>query len=415
MTALTQNPQIIDTTTVDGNFVGIHVLTPVVGVNLNANQDGTPKQIRVGNANRLRISSQAKKRAMREWTHNFIKAEDQAVRTREIPGAAARLLADTRGVEFDDALNTVAALVLGAGKFTIDAAHADRTKELAFTPRSAVAALAALANEHWDEDSIATARAAIGAHRAKAEADLAQTPAGKKPKGAAKDNLDPVKLPAAIKQQVVFAFAPGASSEIALNGRMLTALPETGTIEAAGAVAHAYSVDPVVLTADEWTAKDDWQDDGFDEKRGAAMLDTRVLSSGTLYQYAALDRRLLRANLTQHSGAHGQALEDLVADAERLFVSSVAWAMPTAKKNSTGSKTPPILVVATIGDTAPLTLPVFDSAITEDIGTTASHRIADYLRRMDRFTPINGGTVLWLPALGDAAAPQFPESLTVES
>lgn len=413
MSTISQNPQIIDTTAAAGNFVGVHVLTPVVGVNLNANQDGTPKQIRVGDANRLRISSQAKKRAMREWTHQFIKAEDQAVRTREIPGAAARRVAEALQAEFTGALDAVAALILSVGKFTIDAAHADRTKELAFVPRSCVDQVAEIAIRNWGETELIEARARIAEHRGAAEAAAAAAPKGRKAKTSAKDNLEAVTLSAAIKQQVLFAFAPGASAEIALNGRMLTALPETGAVEAAGAVAHAYSVDPVVLTADEWTAKDDWQDDGFDEQLGAAMLDTRVLSSGTLYQYAALDRRLLRSNLAQHSGAEGEELDELCADAERLFVSSVAWAMPAAKKTSTGSKTPPVLVVATTTDTAPLTLPVFAEAITDDVSATAAARIANYLRRMDRFNPISGGTVLWMPPT-DAEAPQFPDALTIQ-
>lgn len=410
-TATTSDPAVtaLDTTTTPGQFVGMYVLRPVVGVNLNAGMDGAPKQITVGNARRLRVSSQALKRAMREWTHQLINRDEQAVRTRKLPGAVAEHLADARGIDYQEALAAVAALILGAGKFTIRAQTPHLTQEIVFTPRNAVTALSQLAADHWDE--LAPAAQDVGRQIGEAAEFMAKN--GKK-KGE-KTQLSVDKLPNGLKKQTVAAFAPGASTEIALNGRMLTALPDTGAIEAAMSVAHAYSVDPVTLTVDEWTAKDDWQDGGFeDDSAGASMLDTRTLSSGTLFQWAALDRHQLRANLAATSGLAGDDLDEAAKQAEQLFVASAAWAVPGASGHTTGSQVAPAFAVATVGDTPPLTPPVFEEAITENIPRTAADRLGQYLSGMQRLRPINGGAALWAPGL-PSQPPALPEGVSVES
>jgi CRISPR system Cascade subunit CasC len=406
---------LIDTTTVAGKFVGIHVLRPVIAVNLNANQDGTPKTLTLNDSTRLRVSSQARKRAMRQWTHTFINNDEQAARTRNLPARAAEILEATHSVDYNDALNTVDALILGCGKFSITPRTPERTEEIAFVPRRTAALLAQIADRHYDD--LAPLAAILADDRAAADAEA--TPA--KGRGRVKKSekkyltLGDNTLPAIIRKQVVDAFAPGANSEIALNGRMLTALPADGAIEAAGSVAHSYSVDPVAWTRDEWTATDDWQDGQYDssDTTGAAMLDTRTLASGTLYEWAALDRNQLRINLADTSGLTGDALDEAVRSAEQMYVSSAAWAVPTASSHTTGSIAPPTLVIAAVTDTPPLTPPVFTDAVIDNVPTTAAHRLADYLTLTHRRRPINGGTVIWLPPT-PTPAPTFPTTLTIE-
>lgn len=410
MNDISLDPQVIDTTGIEGQFVGVNVLRTVIGVNLNAGMNGTPKQITVGNARRLRVSSQSLKRAMREWTHQYISADEQAVRTRKIPSAIASQLAQHHGRDYQDALGVADALLLGCGKFSIVAGTPDRTEEIAFIPTSTVETLARIADAHWDD---LDEQAEPGREKV---AEAAAAPAtGKKPKGAAKNDtkLASTALPSDVKKQVVSAFAPGASIEIALNGRMLTALPATGAIEAATSVAHAYSVDPLILTTDEWSAKDDWQDDGFDDPTsGAAMMDKRYLSSGTLFQWAALDRHQLRANLAATSGLTGSDLDEAARTAERLFVSSAAWAVPGAAAHSTGSQAAPGLVAATVADTPPLTPPVFTDAITDNVLVEAATRLGAYLTSMEQFRPVTGGRILWNPDNPTANLPTFPDTMT---
>ena len=407
--------QAFDTTDVPGKFVGVYVLRPVVGVNLNAGMDGVPKQITVGNARRLRVSSQSLKRAMREWTHTFIAEDEQAVRTKKLPHAVAQALTELRDVDYQDALTVADVLFLGAGKFKILADKPARTQESVFAPRQTVTALAQIAHEHWDS-LFGDHAPEIADQIAKAAKSAAEQGGRKKrtPKSA-QVKLTPVTLPADLRKQVVAAFAPGASTEIALNGRMLTALPTTGAIEAATSVAHAYSVDPVTLTHDDYVLKDDWQDGGFEEDHpGAGYLDTRTLASGTLFQWAALDRTQLRTNLAATSGLSGETLEEAARHAERLFVAGAAWAVPGAAAHTTGSQTAPAFVVSTASDTPPLTPPVFEEAITENVTTTAGERLGKYLTGMQRFRPVNGGKAFWGPGT-PSQPPVLPDGVSVES
>lgn len=411
------DPRIIDTTNIPGQFVGIYTLRTFTGVLLNAGMDGKPKQITVGGARRLRISSQSLKRAMREWTHQGIADAEQAVRTTRLPEAVARRVVDATGRDYADTLAVVDALFLGAGKFTINAQTPGRTQEGVFAPVQTVSLLADITRGHWEtlEPLAEPIRAALQQVAAETPDDSSAKPAAKRrgPARKAVTALPATVLPVALKKQVAAAFAPGASAEIALNGRMLTALPSTGAVEAASSVAHAFSVDPITLTTDDWTTKDEWQDGGFDDSSGtgASMLDTRTLSSGTIFQWAALDRRQLRINLADTSALEGDALEEAAQNAERLFVSSAAWAVPSAASHTTGSAVAPELAVATVGDQQPLMPPVYTSPIVEDVLVTAAARLGSYLKRAQAFSPINGGRILWMPG-EDVALPEFPDVLT---
>lgn len=412
--ALDTNPEIIDTTATEGRFVGIHVLRPVVGVNLNANQDGTPKTLSLGGATRMRISSQAKKRAVRDWILSLTEKQEQAVRTNRVPGAAAETLAESANTDFEDALNAIIALISskgsGAVTFTIEAQRPTRTREGVFAPYSTPAALAKIAQDNWED--LSEARSAVERSRAEG-AEKVEAATTQKAK---KDILltITVALPNALRKEVRAAFSPGANKEIALSGRMLTALPN-GDVDGAISVAHSYTVDPMQTIRDQYTWKDDWQDGGFDESTsGAGHLGETILGSGTFYEWAALDRAQLRANLQTHSGLEGDALNEAVADAERLFVSAFAAATPSAHSRNTGSQAPFAVAVATVSDRPPLTLPIFERPISDDTSYTAATRIADYLVRSQRRHPVNGGTVIWDASL-PVEVPEFPAAITVEA
>lgn len=412
--ALDTNPEIIDTTTVEGRFVGVHVLRPVVGVNLNANQDGTPKTLSLGGATRMRVSSQAKKRAVRDWILTLTEKQEQAVRTNRIPGAAAEALAQSADVDFEDALNTIIALLSskgsGAVSFTIEAQRPTRTREGVFVPYTTPSLLAKIAQDNWDD--LANARTEVANARTEGAEKIEAATSQK----AKKDIIlaITVTLPATLRNEVRAAFSPGANKEIALSGRMLTALPD-GDVDGAISVAHSYTVDPMQTIRDEYTWKDDWQDGGFDESTsGAGHLGETILGSGTFYEWAALDRDQLRANLKAHSGLEGDTLNEAVTDAERLFVSAFASATPSAHSRNTGSQAPFALTVAAVSDRPPLTLPVFENPIVDDVSYTAATRIADYLVRSQRRHPINGGIAIWDASL-PAEVPEFPATIAVEA
>lgn len=408
---LDNDPQIIDTTTADGTFVHVHVLRPVVGVNLNAGEDGAPKQMLIGNTNRLRVSAQAQKRAMRTWTHHFLAEVDTAARTRHTPALVADELV-ARGRDKDEAINTVAGVLASVGDgFTISAGTVGRTDEIVFLPRTAVPALADLIDAEWD--TMDDTRATVSGLRD----TVAPPEPGAKKARAKKDEkvtIPKQSLPAAFKSKVEAAFAGGTNLELALYGRMLTALPGSGAVDAAGSVAHSYSVDPVALLSDTWSVKDDWQDGGvFGAAHYATGKDARVLASGTMYQWSALDRTQLRANLAPAFGDDQAGLDQACKDAERLFVSAAVWAIPSAAAHSTGSQTPPTFAVAAVTDRAPVTANCFTTAVTaDDVPSEAATRLGQYLTSTNRFFPSNGGTAVWLPQTG-APAPALPDTITV--
>lgn len=405
MTVLSDTPLAIDTTAHPGRFVVVHVLRTVTGVNLNAGRDGSPKTLTVGDSTRLRVSSQAIKRAMRTWMTQHTTDAQSSVRTRRIPGAAAEIITTAHpDRETADVLDHVDALLTGAG-FTVNAAAPDRTAEITFAAATTPDKIAHLTLEHWDE--LADAANANAAARTALDPTNTKNARTKTDKEAGR--LPTPTLPAAIKSAVHAAYAPGASLEIALAGRMLTAVPGAD-VDAAMSVAHAYSVDPIKPTNDFFSAVDDWQDGGFEDAEVGAMIGETVLASGTLYQWAVLDRTQLRQTLS--AALDGDDLDEAVADGERLFVTAMAWALPTGHSHSTAANPAPELVVAAATDQLPLSAPVFEEAILDGpVGRTASHRLAAWLLRQQRHHPLTGGTVLW----GDLAeAPDFPEALTVE-
>lgn len=404
-----------DTTSVadiDGRFVAVHVLRPAVGVNLNSGLDGTPKTARVGGNTYMRVSSQAKKRAVREWMHTQISAEEQAVRTRRIPAAVADALTQLAGIDYDQALNTAIALLLAhpksAGlKFTINAGRPEMTEEGVFSHRSTPEMLAQIASAHLDD--LAEAAQAVDAFRVEdAKAKASKTRKGKH--GAKIEGLP--QLPKELGEQVKRAFSPGASAEIALSGRMLTAVP-AGRIDGAVSVAHAITVDPMKVIADEWTWKDDWQA-GTDDEPGAGGLNTLTLGSGVFYEWAVIDRAQLRANLAPAYGDDTDALDQACADAERMFVHGFAVAVPHAHSRATGANLAPSVVVTTVTDVPPTIVPFHYTPIVDDVVLTAAGRIAEVLKRSERRTPILGGLVEWGADVPADAVPAFPEALSVE-
>lgn len=415
MNSISTDPRLIDTTSIPGRFVTIHTLRPVTGVNLNAGDDGAPKQMLIGDTNRLRVSSQARKRAMRVFTHDFINTDEQAGRTRTLPHLIATALHEQYSHDLDDAISAAAACLasVGATGFTITADTIQRTDETAFVPASAAPEAARIIHENWDD--LADVRHTISVIRD--EAAKANAQEGEKKKGRAA-KADKVRIPSQpiakkIKDALEAALAPGANLEIALNGRMLTALPKTGAVYAASSVAHSYSVDPITLLSDTWSVKDDWQDgDVFGAAHYATGRDARVLATGNLYEWACLDRDQLRTNLAAAYGDNTARLDAACADAERMFVTSACWAVPQSAQHTTGSMSAPVFALAQAMDAQPLTATTFQVPVTgDDVSTEAANRLCAYLSSAQRFAPTNGGVALWLPLAGQDA-PTLPAGAT---
>jgi CRISPR system Cascade subunit CasC len=265
-------------------FIQLHALTVYAPSNLNRDDTGRPKTAKFGGAERLRISSQALKRAIRKST-NFKERlsgnlGDRTLRLGEVIFAHLR----DKGIE-DGKAKEITRLVAGAfGKIDDTSDKKIYIKQLAFvSPEEKAAAL-----------SLAYQIASEGGNGQ----DLAK--------------LAPQMLRRA-----------DTAADIAMFGRMLADNPDYNR-EAAVQVAHAITTHKVEVEDDFYTAVDDLKKPS--EDAGAGFIGELGFGSGVFYLYACIDRDQLERNLGGDAGLARKAIE--------AFVEGFASASPSGKQNS---------------------------------------------------------------------------------
>jgi CRISPR system Cascade subunit CasC len=284
-------------------FLQLHLLTFFPPANLNRDDTGRPKTAVVGGATRLRLSSQALKRAWRNSdAFAAALAGHMGQRTQRMGEVVlAHLRAD--GMEDTKAI-TVArdiASVFGKVKDAKDPNSA-RTEQLAFiSPQERQAALA-LAN-----------RALAGEKIDAKAAGLLQS--------------------------------SDTAADIALFGRMLADNPSYNR-EAAAQVAHAITTHRVTVEDDYYTAVDDLKTPA--EDAGAGFLGEAAFGSGVFYLYLCVDRTLLIKNLGGDNALAGTALGALAQAA--------ATVAPSGKQTSFAAFGRAGYILAERGDQQPRTL-----------------------------------------------------------
>ncbi|WP_330351775.1 type I-E CRISPR-associated protein Cas7/Cse4/CasC [Streptomyces sp. NBC_00582] len=389
----------IDLSALPGPFVVVHSLTTLVDVCLNRDIMGLPKSTTLGGVERMRVSAQSLTRAARSFARNHSQTGVHGINTRLLPGKTAEYLRE-RSIDGADALPAAALIVTAAGP-SIDLAHPDRTLTSIYVSSSAPADLAELLLDHWDE--LEDARLAM--EKAIAAAASATAEPGRKrgrTAGKATSRGQADTVPAEIKSVAQQALAPGLAADIALFGRMLPELPG-GNVRSAAMMAHAFTVDAKQLVTDDFVTGDEWGSGGVFSNLGE-----QYLNSGTLYRYAALDRRQLRANLAA-AGADAETVERTAQQTERDWTTAVAYALPEARRTRTGSWAPPTLVVAAT-TAAPYTAAgAFETPIAPPAGIAAANRLTAFLTRLG----LHAGTGRWLPPANEPA-PQLPHGITWE-
>ncbi len=279
------------------NFLQLHLLTSYPPANLNRDDLGRPKTAIIGGSERLRISSQSLKRAWRSstvFTEHL--GENLGVRTKRVGQKAFDTLVE-KGLSQAKAKEKALQLAkcFGAVGDSEEEEDSDnetgggelRNKQLFFFSPEETRVVDALTEK-------------LGSG----------------------EELDDSDICAAIS-----AASPTAS-DIALFGRML-ALKDLGVgknIEAACQVAHAFSVQPVVVEDDYFTAVDDLNSD----QSGAAHIGVVEFGSGLFYLYICVNKDLLTKNLK------GDA--PLVRKTLTALVEASATIAPTGKQNSFGSR-----------------------------------------------------------------------------
>ena len=304
-------------------FVQMHILTAYPPSNPNRDDLGRPKTAFIGGVSRMRISSQALKRAIRT---------DEAFRS---------ALTGNLGERTQRMGDKVREHLLEKG------ASEDQALEIA---RNTAALFGKVKNEKDPNPAYTEQLAFISPEERTAAFELAE------------QMLSGVEMPTnkkgepEIKKLVpkVLQTADGAV-DIAMFGRMLADNPDFNR-DAAVQVAHAFTSNRVDVEDDYYTAVDDLKT--AEEDAGAGFIGEAGFGAGVFYLYICVNRKLLLKNLSGDTELAGRALSALVRAA--------ATASPSGKKNSFANHVRAEYMLLESGDSQPRSLA---SAFTKPVGS----------------------------------------------
>ncbi len=289
------------------HFLQLHYLTIYPPSNPNRDDQGHPKSVFYGGTPRLRISSQALKRAAR--LSNVMQTDlaghlgERTQRIGEI--VRDKLIAD--GADEEKAKNLATAIADVFGKLDKKAEKNGKihTRQLAFI------------SPDERECAIEIARKTL--------------------------NGEPMPEIKDLKEEVLRT-ADGAA-DIAMFGRMLADDPDYNR-EAAVQVSHAFTTHQSLIEDDFYTAVDDLKQSS--EDAGAGFIGEAGFGSGVFYTYACLDTELLIENLS------GDA--ELASRAAGALAEALATSTPSGKRNSFGHQTFASYILAEYGSKQPRSL-----------------------------------------------------------
>lgn len=263
-------------------FLDIHALQTVPPSNINRDDTGRPKTSEYGGVTRSRVSSQAWKKAVRDYFHENSEFNNVGVRTLRVPQYLAAKIQ-----EIDPSIEDDKALEIGAKASDLIGAKTKKNK---------------------DDEPVASALFFIGEVQAKKVAQAILD--GETDKKVYKELIN-----------------QDHSIDLALFGRMVADDPSTN-VDASSQFAHAISTHAVRTEYDFFVATDDFR---VEDNAGAGMLGNIEFNSSTLYRYA-------NANLHELSEQVG--VENLV-EAIKLYVKAFILSMPTGKVNTFANTTLP--------------------------------------------------------------------------
>lgn len=274
-------------------FVDIHAIQTLPPSNINRDDAGSPKTAQYGGVRRARVSSQAWKRAVRQY---FIEngGGETGIRTKDIVSyVAERILEQTPGTGESEAFEMAKKAINNAG---VKTDKNDKAKALFFIGRKQAEELAA---------------AALG---------------GVTDKKALQKILN-----------------GNPEIDIALFGRMVADDPSLNE-DASAQVAHAISTHGVQTEFDYYTAVDDLS---AEDNAGAGMLGTIEYNSSTLYRYA---------NVAAHELARQLGEKEAAVSALKMFIEAFSNSLPTGKINTFANQTLPAALMVNIRDDRPVSL-----------------------------------------------------------
>lgn len=293
------------------NFINFHVLISHSPSCLNRDDMNMQKTAVFGGVNRVRISSQSLKRAMRTSAYYSHHLGEPSVRTRDLTRIQARFIEALK--DRYDAARVAQALEWMSGKEGIgEGAGSD-----AVAP--------------WTLEEVAHFCELLG-----------------------EDGQDPKKLEKQIEKDAKpFRAAMAQAVDIALSGRMATSgLMSNLPVDGAMAIAHAITTHAVEPQDVDWfTAVDDLTSDAGEP--GAGHLDTQQFSSGVFYRYASINLKQLQVNLGLIADMKSAETADSRAQAlavARHVLHLLATVVPSAKQQSFAAHNLADFAVASFAD-----------------------------------------------------------------
>ncbi|MER6145877.1 type I-E CRISPR-associated protein Cas7/Cse4/CasC [Streptomyces sparsogenes] len=333
-------------------YLDLHAVQSVPAANLNRDDLGSPKTVRYGRANRIRVSSQSWKRVIRHGVEQEL--GEYAARTRLLP---LKLQAALRHAGWPADLAefawTQTASAVGKGLKTEKEGH---TSVLLFLPESAINELTTLCQEH---------RAQLEAAAPKKDKAAQVLPADK-----------------------VIAILKSRTASISLFGRMLAELPGAN-VDGAAQVAHAMTTHASEPQRDYFTAVDDWLGQAGESETGSGHLSTAEFSAGVFYRYASVNLDDLLRNLD-----NDRKLANVLISA---FAEQFLMSLPQAKRTSTAPHTIPDLAYLAVRARRPVSFAAaFETPVTADrnggYSTPSRQALATYAQQVQRLTADRGLT-----------------------
>lgn len=359
-------------------FIQLHFLTAYPASNLNRDDTGSPKTVKFGGADRLRVSSQSLKRAIR--TSDLFSAQVGLALGLETP-----IFSTATGKSLAARSRTFPNVVMEK----ILAVNPDLSGDIPALGEKIRAALAKTKGSDQDaeDDEEGSGKSKKGGKKAKGKLSIGSVDS-KSDNGlltneavqlapeeidrlnqiarkiAAGEEIDP-------KDTLVLVEKPKAV-DIAMFGRMLADNPAYN-VEAAVQVAHAFTTHRVTIEDDYYTAVDDLKNADRTEDRGAGFIGIQEFGAGLFYTYVCIDADLLVGNL---SGDKALAKAAMAA-----FIEAAAKVSPKGKQNSYASRARASYIMGECGPEAPRTLasafmkPVVADGADADIATLSIWRI----------------------------------------
>lgn len=308
---------------------------------VNTDEAGAPKEAYIGGIRRLRASSQAIKKAIRTYLKTHF-GED-SVRIKKTTEHLARRLSEATGATWEDALKYTASFMKYTSLVSTKKDSTEKKETCMFFNERQLENMVRKMTEMFND--------------------------GKYPDNTAKKK--PTKEDDA---EIIDCINKDPSICQLFFGRMFATNPDYD-YEACCDVAHAFSVNRYTPVFDLFSANTDKE---YDPSRGSSFLDTRILGSGIMYKYAAMD-------LSDGTSLVGQeGIDEAIAAAQ--FVEAFAKASLPGGQHSSGAATLPYRVVVDIRrDCKTNCAPAFETPVEgEDLPAATGKAFDDYRKELFR-------------------------------